>query len=337
MSERFTKENAQQNALTTKKTAETVKILLLKNKEALLRSMPKGFNFDRMLRTVINAISTNGELAKCDSGSIFLSTIRAFALGLEPNGPLSEGYLIPFWNGKKKRMEAQFMPSYRGLQNLARRSGEILDIYAKKVCEKDFFEVEEGTDRKLIHKPNYREDRGAAFCYYAVFRTKDGGTDFEVMSKNEIEKVRKSSKASENGPWVDWYDEMAEKTVTKRLLKRAPMSIELAGAIAAENKASMGEDSGDILDIEGIEFPDEKHSVVLNREINAAEPKAALPEKTDLEKVAEKISETGCPVSAEEVKAYVESRGEIFAADMVIPNLNAIAEAILNGGKGAAK
>lgn len=61
------------------------------------------------------------------------------------------------------------------------------------------------------------------------------------------------------------------------------------------------------------------------------------PEKSDLEKVADKIAETGCPVSAEEVKAHVESLGEIFAADMVIPNLNAIAEAILNGGKGEAK
>ena len=246
-----------------KQTATVVNTYLTKNRDAIIKTLPDGFNFDRMCRTVINAISTTPLLAKCSPGSLFLSTVRAFSLGLEPNGALSEGYLVPFWNSKKSCNEAQFMPSYRGLQQLARRSGEITDIYAKEVFSKDVFEVEEGTERKIVHKPNYCADRGEAVCYYAVFHTKDGGVDFEVMSRAEIESVRAASKAKDAGPWKEWYGEMAKKTVMKRLLKRAPMSIEFAGtfgkAIEAENRAAMGEEANnaDILDIEGLEVPED--------------------------------------------------------------------------------
>ena len=59
------------------------------------------------------------------------------------------------------------------------------------------------------------------------------------------------------------------------------------------------------------------------------EPKQ--PEKSDLEKLAEVIDKKGIPVSAEEVKAFVEKNGEFFSFAMVEPNLDAIAEAILGG------
>jgi recombination protein RecT len=101
-----------------------------------------------MCRSLINAISTTPQLAQCSPASLFLSSVRSFSLGLEPNGALSEAYLVPYWNSKKACNEAQFMPSYRGLQNLARRSGEIAEIYSKTVKENDVFDVEEGTERK---------------------------------------------------------------------------------------------------------------------------------------------------------------------------------------------
>ena len=184
------REDAATMAELTKKTASIVNEQLKKNRAVIMATLPRGLNYDRMCRTVINAVSTNSLLAKCSPASIFLSTVRAFALGIEPNGSLSEGYLIPFWDGKKGGYESQFMPSYRGLQNLARRSGEIRDIYAKAVCENDVFEVEEGTERKIVHKPDYAKKRGKTVCYYAVFHLKDGGVDFEVMSIDEIENDR---------------------------------------------------------------------------------------------------------------------------------------------------
>lgn len=264
------KRNEGNSSELAKRTASTVSAYLVKNRATILATLPHGFNFDRMCRTVINAISTTPTLAKCEPGSLFLSTVRAFALGLEPNGALAEGYLVPFWNAKKSCNEAQFMPSYRGLQNLARRSGEIAEIYSKSVHAKDTFEVEEGTERKIVHKPNYTADRGEAVCYYAVFKTKDGGVDFEVMSKAEIDAIRARSKAAQSGPWVTDYDEMAKKTVMKRLLKRAPMSIELADAVKLENSASMGEagETDNVLDIEGLEIPDDTPADI-QREMNA--------------------------------------------------------------------
>ena len=268
--------NAEDAGALAKQTATTVNGYLVKNRDAIIKTLPEGFNFDRMCRTVINAISTTPLLAKCSPGSLFLSTVRAFSLGLEPNGALSEGYLVPFWNSKKSCNEAQFMPSYRGLQQLSRRSGEITDIYAKEVFSKDIFEVEEGTERKIIHKPNYTAERGEPVCYYAVFHTKDGGVDFEVMSKAEIETVRAASKAANSGPWTQWYGEMAKKTVMKRLLKRAPMSIEASDkfskALDTENRAAMGEEANnaDILDIEGLEVPEEGDTPAeVQRAVNA--------------------------------------------------------------------
>lgn len=257
-----------QSAPLAVQVATSVNAQLKKNRDVIMKTLPNGFNYDRMCRTVINAISTNAELAKCSVASIFMSTVRSFSLGIEPNGALSEGYLIPFWNSKKRNMEAQFMPSYRGLQMLARRSGEILDVYAKEVRENDMFDVEEGTERKITHKPNYTGNRGDAVCYYAVFHTKDGGVDFEVMSKGEIDEIRRLSKSADRGPWVDHYSEMAKKTVMKRLLKRAPMSIELASTINLDNKIATGETIDDVLEIEGLEL-DAEEPEEIQKQINA--------------------------------------------------------------------
>ena len=244
--------------------------------------MPEGFNYDRMCRSVVNAISTTPALARCTVASLFLSTVRAFSIGLEPNGALQEGYLVPYGG------EAQFLPSYRGLIQLARRSGEISDVYAKAVYSNDTFEVEEGTERKIVHKPDYSKDRGDAVCYYAMFRTTAGTVDFEVMSKKEIDKIRALSKAANSPAWKEHYEEMAKKSVLKRLLKRAPMSIDKAknfsAAIELENKAAMGETQSDaVLDIEGLDMPDESATPAeVQREINAdraEELKAKLAEK----------------------------------------------------------
>lgn len=264
------------------RTAGIVLGYLIKNRDVIIGTLPEGFNYDRMCRSVVNAISTTPALARCTVASLFLSTVRAFSIGLEPNGALQEGYLVPYGG------EAQFLPSYRGLIQLARRSGEISDVYAKAVYSNDTFEVEEGTERKIVHKPDYSKDRGDAVCYYAMFRTTAGTVDFEVMSKKEIDKIRALSKAANSPAWKEHYEEMAKKSVLKRLLKRAPMSIDKAknfsAAIELENKAAMGETQSDaVLDIEGLDMPDESATPAeVQREINAdraEELKAKLAEK----------------------------------------------------------
>ena len=264
-------------------TAGKVKDLLEKNRGALMKSLPQGFNYERMCRVVINAISTTPAIAECRPDTIFLSTVRAFSCGLEPNGALNEGYLVPFFNGKSGQKECQFMPSYRGLINLARRSGEISKIYAKTVHENDEFEVEEGTEQRIRHTPDYFGNRGKAVGYYAVFTLKDGSVDFEIMGAQEIEAVRSRSKAKSSGPWQTDYDEMAKKTVLKRLLKRAPARIELGSAMEYDHRAAMGDDQSDIIDVDmseieiDIETPAEIQAEI-NRE-RLQDVKAKISEK----------------------------------------------------------
>lgn len=323
-------------AAIAKQTATQVNTMLAKNKTAIMATLPKGFNYDRMCRTLINAISTTPQLANCTPASLFLSSVRSFSLGLEPNGALAEAYLVPYWNSKKACNEAQFMPSYRGLQNLARRSGEIVELFSKTVKSNDVFDVEEGTERKIIHKPNYTKDRGDLVCVYAVFKTKDGNVDFEVMSIDEVDAIRMRSKASSSGPWVTDYEEMAKKTVMRRLLKRAPMSIELASAVAFDNNAAVGDfdKSGDIIDLGDIDISDAETPADIQGRVNAertaelreqlkakAAPVAPAPEEevnpyadyTQL--IGQALKETGAPLEMKEVIAYMTANNMVVGVD----------------------
>jgi recombinational DNA repair protein RecT len=72
---------------------------------------------------------------------------------------------------------------------------------------------------------------------YAIAKTKDGGIYREVMSKSDIEQVRNVSRAKNAGPWVDWYDEMARKTVIRRIAKRLPSSTDLEKLLEHDNEA----------------------------------------------------------------------------------------------------
>lgn len=334
------KRNTDTTAL-AKQTATQVNGMLTKNRAAIMATLPHGFNYDRMCRSLINAISTTPMLAQCSPASLFLSSVRSFSLGLEPNGALNEAYLVPYWNTKKGCNEAQFMPSYRGLQNLARRSGEIAEIYSKTVKENDLFEVEEGTDRKILHKPNYTKDRGNAVCFYAVFKTKDGNIDFEIMTIDEVDAIRQRSKAASSGPWVTDYEEMAKKTVMRRLLKRAPMSVELAAAVAIDNKAAVGEfdSKDDIIDIEGLEVDETATSAEVQSQVNA-ERTAQLKEQIRSKSTAVDndfapmitgaIKKTGAPTTLDAVIRYAESKNISMTMDMNFESLvNTVAEADL--------
>jgi recombination protein RecT len=99
-------------------------------------------------------------------------------------------------------------------------------------------------------------DRGETVGYYSVFKLRDGSSDSEDMTVEDVEKIRNRSKSGNNGPWKTDYDEMAKKTVIKRLLKRAPMSIELADAVQIDNRAAMGESTDDIIDVHGVAIDD---------------------------------------------------------------------------------
>lgn len=205
-----------------------VNSLLYQHKKSIAASLPKGFNFDRATRVAIAAISKNPYLLKCTKESLFMSIIEAFSLGLEPSSAKKEGDLVPYWNKKKGSYEAQFQIGYRGMIALFRRSGMGSIVYAKEVREKDMFFVSEGTKREISHEPDYLSDRGAVKAYYAVVQYKDGSADFEVMNVGEVKRIQERSKSAggESSPWDTDPEEMGKKTVLRRLMKRAPMSVD---------------------------------------------------------------------------------------------------------------
>ena len=210
-----------------------------KTREQIERALPKHLSPDRMIRIALTELRKTPKLMECEPLSIMGSIVQAAQLGLELGSGLGHGYLVPFWNKRTGRMEAQFIPGYRGFIDLARRSGQIASLSARCVYEKDDFEYGYGLEEYLRHKPARRE-RGELTYVYAVARFKDGSHQFEVMSIEEVHFIRGMSKQADSGPWKDHFDEMARKTVIRRLAKYLPLSPELVQAIDLDNDAFDG-------------------------------------------------------------------------------------------------
>lgn len=198
--------------------------------KAIQSIVPKHVTPERLIRVSMNATSRNPTLLQCTPESIVGAVVNCAVLGVEPN-LLGHAYIVPFYNSKTKRYEAQFQLGYRGLIDLARRTGQISVVYAREVYEGDEFEFEYGLDTTLKHKPCGEDDENKITHFYAVYKLKDGGYDFVVMSRRQVEKHRdKFTKSQKNGqvfgPWKDHFVEMAKKTAMIRLLKTAPISVE---------------------------------------------------------------------------------------------------------------
>ncbi len=221
-----------------KKPEDSLESLFENSKGALAQVLPKHLPVERVIRIALAARSRNPLLMKCTSSSILQSVMTAAQLGLEPGGPLAHSYLVPYRNNKLGAdvYECQLIPGYRGLIDLARRAGMVKSVQARVVHAKDTFSYCYGLTPNLTHEPSRDPDPGPLTHVYAIVYPAEGGADFDVMSKADIDRIRKRSRAAEAGPWVTDYEEMGKKTVIKRLLKTQPMSQELASAIDHENQ-----------------------------------------------------------------------------------------------------
>ena len=208
------------------------------------KALPSVMTPERFTRIVLSAISVNPQLGACTPNSFLGAMMTSAQLGLEVNTPLGQAYVLPYRN--KGQLEAQFQLGYKGLIDLAYRSGEVEVIQAHVVYEHDQFECEYGLDPKLSHKPADR-DRGEPIKVYAVFKTKSGGFGFEVMSMEDVRAhATKYSKAYNSGfsPWKTNFEEMAKKTVLKRVLKYAPLKSDFVRAAVQDEvvKSTLSED-----------------------------------------------------------------------------------------------
>lgn len=210
---------ANQAAQQTQSPEQTISAYLKRMAPEIEKALPSHMNADRMARIALTTIRTTPKLLECNVPSLLGAVMQAAQLGLEP-GLIGHCYILPYGR------EAQFIIGYKGMIDLARRSGNIESIYAHCVYEADEFNYELGLHPKLHHKPATGR-RGEMKYVYAVAHFKDGGYQFEVMDKEEIEKRRSRSKAAKNGPWVTDYEEMAKKTVIRHMWKYLPISIEI--------------------------------------------------------------------------------------------------------------
>lgn len=284
------------------------------NKGTIKALLPSHITPERMLKIALGALRTTPKLMECTIQSLFGAVVVCAQLGLEPNTPQGHIYLIPFGNKKKGTTEVQIVVGYKGLIDLARRSGQIISLSARVVHKNDQFDLDYGTADEIVHKPRLDGERGDIIGVYAVAKLQGGGVQFEFMSTHEINQVRDASQGYQtakrfnktDSPWMAHWEEMAKKTVIRRLTKYLPMSIELANAAALDERSAADRSQGLDTVLDGT------FTVMADGDVDQTEGVAAVEEA----KTLEHDPETGEVFDAEPAN---EERGAKPAATKAAP------------------
>lgn len=189
---------------------------------------------ERIVRVALTAANRQPKLLQCTKESLWQAILDCAAMGLEPDA-WGRAYLVPYEDRRNNRVLAQLIIGYKGLVELAMRSGRVRSIKAEVVCERDRFEYAFGLTEKLEHVPA-QGDRGRPTHVYAYALLTDHGHVFEVMSAADVERIRTRSRAKDNGPWTTDWDMMARKTAIRRLAKLLPLSPEFRDAVERDDR-----------------------------------------------------------------------------------------------------
>lgn len=261
---------------------QTLNALLKRMGPEIQRALPKHMDADRIARIALTAVRTTPKLLECDQTSFLAAIMQSAQLGVEPNTGLGQAYLIPY--GK----QVQFQLGYKGLIDLAVRSGQYKAIYAHEVYEDDEFEFTYGLVKDLVHKPA-SVPQGEPIGYYAVYHLQNGGYDFVYWTRERIDfHAKKFSQAVQKGwtsPWKTNYDAMAKKTVLKEVLKYAPKSIELQKTVEADStiKTEINEDMSNVIDVTDYTvLEDDQPEVQEESKDSAKDKKPSVHEQTTL-------------------------------------------------------
>lgn len=239
--------------------------------QQLKMALPAHMKPERMARIALTEIRKVPKLAECDQRSFIGAIVQCAQLGLEPGNALGHAYILPFekrkYNNRTKQwetvgVEAQVIIGYRGMIDLARRSGQIVSLNATAVYEGDHFEARFGLDPNVDHVPDFdnpdRENADKLKFVYAVAKLKDGGTQFVVMSRRQLEAIRDRSQgygaavekqkkypnSKLDNPWMTDFEPMALKTAIRRLFKYLPVSVEMLRATILDETAEAGKSQG---------------------------------------------------------------------------------------------
>ena len=195
-------------------------------KQQVAQALPKGEQVDRFLRCLFTQVQKAPKLMQCSRDSLYASMITCAQLGIYPDG--MRAHLIPY------KTTCTLIVGYKGLVELVTRSGEVTGIHADVVCENDVFDVNMGQVEQ--HKIDYRNPRGKPYAAYAIARYANGQTKAEVMTAEEITKIRNASPGKNSEPWTEHTNEMWKKTAFRRLAKWLPLSDHAREAIMADDR-----------------------------------------------------------------------------------------------------
>lgn len=220
---------------------------------AISEALPKshGMDAERLSRITLTTLKQNPKLLECSIESLLGAVLQSAQLGLEPN-LLGSCYFIPY------KGQVSFQIGYKGLIDLVTRKGEVISIVAQEVRQGDQFDFEYGRNETLKHVPAPMQKRGEAIAYYAYAHLKNGGFVFQVMSVEEIKKIRDDHSISykfdkQNSIWGKHFDSMAMKTVLKRLIKYLPISVETQAAVSFDETVKK-DITGDVFTVEADEI-----------------------------------------------------------------------------------
>jgi recombination protein RecT len=200
----------------------------------IAKALPKHMSPERMMRVAMTCLTKVPKLAECTPESFMQCLLSLSQWGLEPDG--RRAHLIPY--GK----ECTLIIDYKGLIELAYRSGVVKTIHADVVYQGDIFAYSLGEIRD--HTPwAFRVDaakpkeQGKVIAAYARIVMTGDVTKCEVMTAEEVESIRMRSKAGQSGPWKSDWSEMAKKTAFRRASKWLPLSAEIQDAFDKDGDA----------------------------------------------------------------------------------------------------
>lgn len=219
------------NALVPQQVFANLKSSLSARRAELAPLLPKGVPFSLWLQRCLFAVNRNPDLLKCTPESLQLAMRESLALSLPIGGAIEKSYILPYNNKKKGKKEAKLVLSYKGLIELVRRSGELASVRCQSVREGDQFEIIDGTEQELRHKPSLDAERDSRQIthVYVVFRMKDGSRVYDVWSAQAINKHKERyvpGWTNPDSPWNTSWEAMAFKTVIRSMITRGMLPVD---------------------------------------------------------------------------------------------------------------
>jgi recombination protein RecT len=182
-------------------------------------------NFNREAGFAIQILTNNPYLMKCDPTSVKDAIVNVALTGITLNPALKYAYLVP--RKVKSELKCILDISYMGMIKILTDAGAVKNVDAGVIYSNDKYDFRRGSDPYFKHQPAL-SNRGDKIGAYAIAFLRDGGFQFEILGKEEIEKIRATSESYKNeegrkySPWETWEDEMWKKSALKRLFKLLP-------------------------------------------------------------------------------------------------------------------